>query len=231
MKLKNTTKNDFNLTAVIALGIDVAKLINTSQESIKEKSIAFYGALVAHYGADAMAKPSKGGLNLQKLKDGAKPESIKAECSRVGLTSLQGLEIKRINRELRAVCNSAWANVQDAFFGTGPYATKEGKTTGPKQVSPEVMALNAAKVEQNHAQAAILLADSEEAKTTAKARYDAARAKVHAMKTELSTARNAAKLSNSIETLQDLIQQAIDTATKQGRTETVVVLRKALLSV
>lgn len=227
----NGNKSTFDIKATIARGKAIAEGMRKAHEEQGQTAAEFYGALVAHYGADIMRPRKDGGINFSAVKSGSKMETMKAEADRFGKSVLEVTELARISQEIRAVYSSAWGNMQAAYYQTGAYApTKPKAETVAAQTSPEAAALDDAKEAQDKAHAAMLLAPKGE-KEARKAEYDAAKAHVKELRDSIKAQAARGKIKAASDSLADKIQVAIDAATAQGRADLVEILTEALTTI
>jgi len=239
--MKSKTVNVVTLPSFdTAALLERVRSIEATAADLTVGRFAVMHALAAEFGAAALRPASQGGINCRAFRKGTKDETRKDEASRLGMPTHKARELADIINGINAIRHNVWQEYQRSYFGrTTPKASE------PATLTVEAKAANAAKAEAKEAKtqvdlarAALIVASVEkkgvaEAKANLeekKAEAEQAKAKAEQAKAKAVAKATESKEAKASESLADIIQRAIDMATKAGKANVMDLLTEALES-
>jgi hypothetical protein len=215
------------------------RIVEASADNVTQGRKAIMATIAANFGEAALRPASQGGINCAAFRQGTKEDTRKEEASRLGMVQGKAGQLASLVKGINAIRHNIWQEYQRAYFGR---TEKAKEATAPsKEAAAAKVAQEAAKVAQEAAKlaraqlmiATITKGDVEAAKATleeaAKEAATAKEAAKEAKEAALNVATQA-KQGKASASLADVIQQAIDMATKQERLGVIGLLAEALES-
>lgn len=212
--------------------------VEDNASTIDSDRKAIMATLAAEFGGAALRTAKKGGINCASFRKGTKPETWKAEASRLGMSTGKANQLAGIITSINTIRHNIWQEYQRSHFGR---ATP--KASEPAELTPEAKEANKAKAEAKEAKTQVDLARAalivasvekngvEEAKANLeekKAKAEKAKELAEAAKAKAIEAKAETKEAKASESLADLIQRAIDMAEKAGKASVMDLLTEAL---
>ena len=239
MKTKTTV-----VTIVSSFDFDTTlaqvRATEVSAENVTQGRKEIMTTIAANFGEAALRPTRQGGINCAAFRKGAKEDTRKEEASRLGMVEGKAGQLARLLKAINEIRHNVWQEYQRAYFGRTEPKTKEAVAPAKEAVAAKE-AQEAAKEAQEAAKLAranLMIA------TVKKGDIEAAKAAFEEAAKEAATAKEAAKEAKEAAlnvaaqakqgkanaSLADVIQQAIDMATKQERLSVIDLLTEALES-
>lgn len=240
MKTKTTVVTIAASTFDMDTTLQLVRNIEASADNVTQGRKDIMADIAANFGEAALRPASQGGINCAAFREGAKDDTRKEEASRLGMVQGKASQLARLVRAINDIRHNIWQEYQRAYFGRAEPKAKEAAAPSAEAIAA-IAAKEAAKEAQEAAKlaraqlmiATITKGDTEAAKATleqaAKEAKEAKEAAKEAKEAAINVATQA-KQGKANASLADVIQQAIDMATKQGKLSAIDLLTEALES-